>query len=149
MARKYHQGYFRPRHPHKYRGDVNNIVYRSSWEKRFLEWCDVNPSVVAYHSEETVVPYICKTDGLLHKYYVDIRIAIKDQNGKISQYLVEIKPHGQTIPPKYPGKQTKRYIEEVSTFVKNQSKWEAATRYATERNMKFIILTEKELFESK
>ena len=149
MARAYKQGKFFPRNPEKYKGDINNIIYRSSWELRFLEWCDMNPSVIAYHSEETVIPYICETDGRMHRYFVDMRIAIRDRNGNIGHFLIEIKPYAQTLPPKYPGKQTPRYLEAVETFVKNKSKWKAAESYAKERNMKFLVLTENDLFEHK
>lgn len=75
-----------------------------------------------------------------------MKLKIKSVDGTIRDYVVEIKPFSQTQPPKYPGKQTKRYLEEVETFVKNQSKWEAARNYAKERNMQFVVLTEKELF---
>jgi hypothetical protein len=149
MARNYKQGYFKPTNPQKYKGNVNNIFFRSSWEYRFLQWCDVNPAVIAYHSEETVVPYLCETDNRLHRYFVDMRIAIKDSNGNVNHFLVEIKPFNQTIPPKYNGRNSQRYNQELETFIKNQSKWKAARKYAEERNMKFIVLTENELLANK
>ena len=31
----------------KYKGDFDNIVYRSSWEYKVFEWCDANPKVKA------------------------------------------------------------------------------------------------------
>jgi hypothetical protein len=49
------------------------------------------------------------------------------------------------MPPKYPGRQTKRYLNESMTFMKNQSKWDAAKTYATDRNWEFVILTEHHL----
>lgn len=146
MAKTYRQGFFTPRNPQKYSGDITNIVYRSSWELRAFQWADLNPSVLVWSSEETVIPYICQTDGKLHRYFVDMKLKIKSADGIIRDYVVEIKPFNQTQPPKYPGKQTKRYLEEVETFIKNQSKWEAAKSYAKERNMQFVVLTEKELF---
>lgn len=133
----------------KYVGNVHNIVYRSSWEKRFFEWCDLNPAVVAWHSEETVIPYVCETDNKMHRYFLDVKLKIQDVNGKVETFLIEIKPYAQTLPPKYPGRQTKRYLSEVETFVKNQSKWKAARTYAEQRNMKFMVLTEKDLFGTK
>lgn len=135
-----------PKHPEKYAGDVNNIVYRSSWELRFLNWCDQNTSVIMYASEETVVPYICATDNRPHRYFIDITMKVRGADGSIRNYLVEIKPHAQTQPPKFKGRQTKRYITEVETYAKNQSKWKAAKEFARQRNAEFIVLTEKELF---
>lgn len=149
MATKFKQGLFIPKNPQKYTGDVSNIVYRSSWELRAFQWADLTPSVVQWSSEETIIPYLCETDGRYHRYFIDLKLKIRSTNNVISDYVVEIKPYAQTQPPKYPGKQTKRYLEEVETFIKNQSKWKAARKYAEERNMQFVILTEKEIFGTK
>jgi hypothetical protein len=134
-----------PRNPHKYRGNPNNIWARSSWEKRAFIWADMNQSVIEWSSEEVIVPYLCETDNRLHRYFIDMYMKIRDSAGQVKTFLVEIKPFSQTMPPKFPGKNTPRYINEVQTFVKNQSKWKAARLYASERGSQFIILTEKEL----
>lgn len=145
MARSYIQGKWFPRNPGKYKGNPNEIVYRSSWERRFFEWADMNPSVIEWSSEEVVVPYICETDNRMHRYFVDVSMKIKTTDGTVKSFLVEIKPWQQTQPPKFPGRQTARYLNEVSTFVKNQSKWKAAKEYARRYGAEFIVLTEKEL----
>lgn len=145
MNVKYIQGVFKPAFPQKYRGDVNNIIFRSSWEKRFFTWCDMNTAVIEWSSEEIVIPYLCETDGRMHRYFLDAHIKIRNKDGNVELFLVEIKPYAQTQPPKYPGKQTKRYLTEAETFVKNQSKWKAAKAFAEKNNAKFIIITEKEL----
>jgi hypothetical protein len=142
---KYYQGKFNPSHPEKYMGDPTNIIYRSSWEFRFMRWCDNSSNVIKYSSEETIVPYRCPTDGKLHRYFVDFRIQIKNRNNELKTYLVEVKPSIQTMVPKYPGKKTKRYISESLTFMKNTAKWEAARNYCNDRNWEFVIITEKEL----
>lgn len=142
---KYHQGKYNIKFPEKYTGDHTNIIYRSSWELRFMNWCDLNSSVVSWSSEETIIPYRCKTDNRLHRYFIDFRIKVKTKNGELKTYLVEVKPSAQTQPPQFPGKRTKRYLTEAMTFVKNQSKWEAATQYCLHRGWEFMIITEKEL----
>jgi hypothetical protein len=145
MGKRYNQGKWFPKNPGKYAGNPNDIVYRSSWELRFFNWADQNSSVVSWASEEIIVPYICETDNRWHRYFVDVAMKIADSNGNIRTYLVEIKPHAQTLPPKYTGKQTARYITESQTFVKNQSKWKAAKEYARKRGAEFVVITEKEL----
>ena len=52
---KYNQGKFRPRNPQKYGGDVSNIVYRSSYELKFMQYCDLTESVNSLKSEEFCV----------------------------------------------------------------------------------------------
>ena len=141
----FHKRKFTPVFPEKYSGDPTNIIMRSSWETKFANWCDKNPSIVKWHSEETVVPYRCQTDNRIHRYFIDFKIDVKNTAGHIKTYLVEVKPAMQTQPPKFPGRRTQRYLTESMTFIKNQSKWKAATEYCKERGWEFKIITEKEL----
>ncbi len=140
-----HKRKFIPTNPQKYAGDVSNIIMRSSWETRFAIWCDKNPSIVRWSSEETVIPYVCPTDNKLHRYFIDFKIKIQQKDGSERVFLIEIKPAKQTIPPKYPGRKTQRYLTESYTFVKNQAKWKAASEYAKDRGWEFKIITENEL----
>lgn len=140
-----HKRKFTPSHPEKYSGDVNNIIMRSSWETRFALWCDKNPAVVRWSSEETIIPYMCPTDNKLHRYFIDFKIRIKQKDGSVKVYLIEIKPAKQTIPPKSPGRRTQKFLTETYAFIKNQAKWKAATEYAKDRGWEFKILTEHEL----
>ncbi len=137
----FHKRKYVPVFPEKYVGDPTNIIMRSSWETRFASWCDKNPSIVRWSSEETIIPYRCPTDNLIHRYFVDFKITTI--NGKT--YLVEVKPKSQTQPPVYPGKKTQRYLTESLTFMKNQAKWKAADSYAKDRGWEFKIITEQEL----
>lgn len=153
MASKFKQGIFRPINENKYVGDINNIVYRSSWEKKFLQWCDARDAVLSYSSEETVVPYYFPIDQKMHRYFVDFHVKMINNKGAVEELLVEIKPHKETIKPIPPKnnnrKAVTRYNTEVTTYIKNQCKWESASKYAKERNMKFVVLTEHQLFPAK
>jgi hypothetical protein len=148
MARNYHQGFYTTRNPQKYVGDVNNIVYRSSWELKAFRWCDMNSSVIAWNSEETVVPYFNELDGKMHRYFVDLVIRIKTGDG-IRTFLVEIKPEAQVRKPIPPKRVTKKsqanHLAEIDTWICNQQKWKAAEIYAKQKGWSFKILTEHEL----
>lgn len=135
-----YQGRYRASFPHKYRGDVNNIIYRSSWEYKFMKWCDITPSILEWGSEEIVIPYISPVDGRRHRYFPDFYLKIGSQ-----KYLVEVKPLKQTKEPKTQKRVTKRYINEVVTWSVNQAKWKAATEFCKDNNWEFKIITEKEL----
>jgi CRISPR/Cas system CMR-associated protein Cmr5 small subunit len=136
---------YTPIYPEKYAGDHTNIIMRSSWETRFASWCDRNPSIIKWNSEETVIPYRCPTDNNIHRYFVDFKIQVKSKEGLLRTYLVEVKPAKQTIPPVFPGKKTQRYLVESLTFMKNQAKWKAANEYCKDRGWEFKIITEHEL----
>lgn len=142
---KTYKGKFRTKNPAKYRGDINNIVYRSLWELRFMKWCDTNPSVEEWGSETIIVPYISPLDRKVHRYFVDFYIKVKDKTGRVEKYLIEIKPERFTKPPEIPQKKTKRFVDEVFQYGVNEAKWKAAFEYCQDRNMKFMILTEKDL----
>lgn len=142
---KYYQGKYTPKNTAKYVGDPTNIIYRSSWELKFMVWCDTNPSIIKWSSETTVIPYICPTDNRPHRYFVDFKIQVREASGRTKTYLVEIKPDIQTRPPATPTRKTKRYIAEVMTWGKNEAKWNAAISYCKDRGYEFKIITEYDL----
>jgi hypothetical protein len=136
---KFYQGKFRPRNIAKYEGDYTNITYRSMWERQVFLWCDRNDTVASWSSEEIVIPYRCATDNKYHRYFTDLKIRLKSGE----TYIIEIKPESQTKEPKRRSRVTSKYIKEVMTYAKNQSKWEAANKLCEERGWKFQVWTEK------
>ena len=144
-----YKGKFKPSFPEKYVGNPNSIIYRSLWELKFLKYCDTNENILEYASEELAIPYISPVDGKIHKYFPDVYIKVKEPDGSIKKYLIEIKPYKQTMAPPKPKRQTKGYIYEVYEYAKNQSKWEAAREYCKDRGWTFRILTENEIYGNK
>tara|TARA_R100000234_G_scaffold48613_2_gene29099 strand:+ start:1765 stop:2208 length:444 start_codon:yes stop_codon:yes gene_type:complete len=136
-----YRGKYKVKNKSKYDGDFTNVIYRSLWERQFFRWCEDNKDVVKWSSESVVIPYKCKTDGKMHRYFMDVKVRFR--NGKT--FLIEIKPESQTQPPKQPKRKSKKYIKEVMTYAKNISKWEQAEKYATQRGWEFKIFTEKTL----
>lgn len=146
---KYYKGKFKPKNPEKYVGDANNIVYRSSWELKFMIYCDTNPNVLQYASEEIFIPYVSPVDNKVHRYFPDFLMKVKKADGNISKILVEVKPKSQTKPP-VPGKRkTKKFLNEVKTWMINESKWKQAEEFCKDHNMEFMIITEDHLFKYK
>ena len=145
MAHKYYQGRFKPRNPEKYTGNVNEIIYRSSWEVRVMKYLDENSAILKWCSEEIVVPYISPLDGRQHRYFPDFAVQLKTKNG-IKTMLWEVKPAAQSIPPETQKKVTRKYVTEVARYGVNMAKWEAAKRYCDSRGWEFLVLTENDLF---
>ena len=52
-----YKGKYKPKNRSKYKGDPTKIIYRSLWERRFMVYCDENPSIIKWASEEVVIPY--------------------------------------------------------------------------------------------
>lgn len=141
---KYYQGKFNPINKGKYKGDLNNIWYRSSWEAFYFGKLDRDASVIEWSSEETVIPYVSPIDMKVHRYFPDCYYAQRTSKG-IERYIVEIKPKAQTKPPKVPKRKTQKYLKEVMTYSVNAAKWEAARQYCDKMGYKFTIATEKEV----
>lgn len=140
----YTQGRFRPSNPSKYKGNATDIIYRSSWELKMLMDLDRDPNVIEYSSEEVVVRYRSPLDNKVHRYFVDFYVK-KKEGDEIKEYLYEVKPHAETLPPKVGKQKKKTLFNQQVTYVKNQAKWQAAEAYAAARGWHFVVLTEHSL----
>jgi hypothetical protein len=142
-----YKGKYKVRDRSKYVGEVDNVVYRSLWERNFMRWCDTNSRIIAWNSEGVVIPYYSPVDNKMHKYYVDFLIKTRDSDGNIKHTLIEVKPEKQCKPPVM-GKTQKskyRYLKELKTWRVNEAKWKEAEEFCKDRKWEFKILTEKQL----
>lgn len=138
---KYKQGIYQPIHREKFLGDV--AIYRSGLELKFMRFCDTNPNVIKWGSENFIIPYL-HPNGTTRRYFVDNFVLIKEGD-KLTRYLVEIKPSKQTRPPETKYKKKKYLLYEQAQWAINQAKWDACKKYCDKKGYKFLILTEKEL----
>ena len=143
---RFKQGIYKPVN-NKYSGK-KYPTYRSSWELKFFRWCDLNQNVVEWNSENVVIPYRIG-NGKPRRYIVDNTVTMR-QRGRLTKYLIEIKPYAQTQPPKPHGNKKKStIIYEQYTYAKNKSKWIAAQQWCKKQGYEFLILTERELFNKR
>lgn len=148
MADNWRQGWYTVKRPDKYLGDPNAVRYLSSWELEFFEFCDNNPNIIKWASEEIAIPYAKphpRTGNLVSSvYYPDVYLVWKDVNGKLRKRLVEIKPQKQTRKSRA-RKPTKR-VQEEYTFIVNQCKWKAAEEWCKQYGIEFKVITENDQF---
>ena len=132
---RYQQGYINPASCHKLFPQLKfeKIIYRSSYEKKFIYWMENNPSVKYWGSECIKIPYLYVKDGKTHCYYPDYFIEMTDG----TYIVIEIKPSSQT----------KRPLNENSwageAYIKNMCKWKATMEFCKSKGYLFKILTEK------
>lgn len=111
----------------------DKIIYRSSYERKFIGWLENSPTVKYWGSECLKIPYYYVRDQKTHTYYPDYFIEMTDG----SCMVVEIKPSSQTVKP----------INENSwvakEYLKNMCKWKATMEFCQKKGYKFKILTEK------
>ena len=111
-----YKGIYKPSNPKKYKGDQHNIIYRSLWERKFMNYCDLNENVLEWASEEFFIPYRDPTTNRVRRYFPDFFIKYKDRNGDIRRSVIEVKPMRETLEPKATkGKSRKTLMSESNT----------------------------------
>lgn len=131
---RYTQGYVDPTTCKKLFEQVSNqrIIYRSSYELKFITWLENNNKVKRWGSECFYIPYLYK-DGTTHKYYPDYFVEMIDG----SKLVIEIKPYNQTQKP------TNANCWAAKEYMKNICKWKAAMEFCKNKGYTFKVLTEK------
>ena len=89
-----YKGKYRPTRPYKYKGDPTKIIYRSLWERKFMQYCDSTTNVLEWGSEEIALPYRSPIDNKVHRYFPDFYIKVKDMYMKYMN-MQEIKQNGR------------------------------------------------------
>lgn len=161
------QGYFSPTRPEKYRGKTP-IIFRSSWEHRFMVWCDTHPNIKYWANESFVIPYFnpctrySKDEGRFLgswcNYNVDFFVQIDKGKGPES-WIIEVKPNSQVPTTEQIANLQKKMNEgrlttkrmnslnsQLKTLLVNKAKFLAAKKFAAERGCKFGIADENFLF---
>jgi len=141
------RGRFIPKNPQKYVGNVNRIMFRSSWEMRFMKWLDENNAVLRWGSEELAIPYVnpIKVDAtgrpVISRYFPDFIIMYRDTAGNVKKEIVEVKPMKEAV---LTPRSTDR---DKQAYAVNQAKWKAASIFAESQGATFRVITEKTMFK--
>lgn len=147
---KFKQGKYDLKNPDKYKGNKENIIYRSSWELKFMLFLDYQPEVIEWSSEEIVIPYYFEYDNKYHRYFPDFYFVKLNKDNSVTKYMIEIKPKKDIefkTPKKINNKTKAKVLESAITISKNEAKWNAAKIWCEQREIKFMVLTEDELFK--
>ena len=131
---RFTQGYINPKTCKKlFEGlQADKIIYRSSYEKKLIQWFENNDEVEKWGSECIRVPYLY-IDGKNHSYYPDY--LVRKTNGEI--IVIEVKPYNQTQKP------VTENTWAWEQWKKNMCKWRATKELCERKGWKFLILTEK------
>lgn len=146
---KWKKGYFDVSNSTKYVASKSgDCIYRSSYEWRFMKWCENNPNVKSWTSEPFSVPYTDLTNpNKTRNYWIDFVVEFND--GEV--LWVEVKPKSQLDDVNMFSRQYAECVDitQKVNFARhnkveamNYSKWYHAERYAKSRNAKFMVITE-------
>lgn len=106
---------------------------------------DSSPDVIAWASEPMPIPYYDPTSQRNRRYFPDFVVKIRQKDGKVVTFMIEVKPLKETIAPVQTKKNKRRFIKEALTYGKNTAKWRAAHAYCQGQGWVFKVMTEKEL----
>lgn len=131
---RFHQGVLSPLIFHKVFPSQKNkpIIYRSSWERKFIGWAEHNKGVKYWGSECGGIKYRSSVDNNIHTYYPDFFLEMEDGR----KIVVEIKPKNQVKKPEGNNPWM------VKTWMKNMSKWKTLKEICDQKNWSFWIITE-------
>jgi len=131
---RFKQGYINPESCKKLYEELKKepIIYRSSWERQFIFWCERSPKVVAWGSECIAIPYYNPLDKKQHRYYPDFVVELNTGE----KLVVEIKPQNQTVLP------TNENSWAARAWITNCAKWKEIEQRCKDKGYKFCILTE-------
>lgn len=135
LSSRYVQGYIDPSSCRKLFPSLSRerVIYRSSYEKKFIYYLENSPSIRRWGSECLEIPYFSAIDQKMHRYYPDY--LVETVGGEV--IVVEVKPLSQTHPPVNENDGWGR-----REWMKNACKWTAAREWCKEKGFKFKILTE-------
>ena len=134
---RYQQGWINPQSCKKLFESQKTIpiIYRSSLEKKYMEWCERNPDVIRWGCECVKIRYYNDWDSKYHTYNLDFVMIDKNNN----KYLIEIKPLNQTKRPL--GEFQRNY--QWKQYITNTCKWRAAIDFCDKNGLIFKIITDK------
>jgi hypothetical protein len=138
-----HQGYYDISESKKYIGRDKTVIYRSSWEKMFCNWCERNPQVVKWASESVAIKYLCPLENKIKNYYPDFLVKLEGNK----TILVEVKPESEyKTEPKKPKRKTKKAMKNYqylyNAWLTNQSKFKSAIAFCKSKGWGFKVADE-------
>ncbi len=159
----YHQGNFVPTNKDKVMklNSLGGIYFRSSLEKKFMIYLDMNEKIIKWSSEMFVIPYTSKEviEGEVvyknRRYYPDFYYEIVSNNGDIKKVIAEVKPKSEyndvllfregkfNIPQNASMKKMQSLEYKFKMSQKNSSKWETMIEFCQKKGYEFIIITDE------
>ena len=80
-----------------------------------MVYCDKNQNILEWASEEIAIPYRSPIDNRVHRYFPDFYMKVKETNGKIKNYVIEVKPAKQTNLQKTKDKRKVTFVKHMNT----------------------------------
>lgn len=150
-SKNFTQGYYKPKNPEKYVGNLKNIIYRSGMELKFCQLMDSSKRIIRWVSEPDTSPFPIKYHNPIKNnicnYYPDYLIEAIQQNGSTKTMVIEVKPKEKLKKPKRPSKYASKktinsYNNKLKEFIINMEKYKASIKFCKRLNIEYVYITE-------
>ncbi len=158
----YHQGNFIPTNKDKVikLNSLGGVYYRSSLEKKFMTYLDINENIIRWSAEIFEIPYTSKeviNGDVVYKnrrYYPDFYYEMRSGES-IKRVIAEVKPKSEyndvilfregkfNIPKDATMKKMKNLEYKIKMSQKNSAKWETMVEFCNKKGYEFIIITDE------
>ena len=139
---KYQQGQYLIENKEKYVG-TKPPFFRSSWERAFMAMCDSHPNITKWANENIKIPYQNPLTGKHANYIPDFMVQYTDKDGNNHVELIEIKPSNQTT------MENARGAKNQLAVAVNAAKWAAAQEWCQRKGIRFKVINEDQIFQTK
>ncbi len=160
----YHQGNFIPQNRDKVMkfNSQGGVYFRSSLEKKFMTYLDMNDKIIRWAAEVFEIPYTSKEviDGDVvyknRRYYPDFYYEMKSGEN-LKKVIAEVKPKSEyddvilfregkfNIPKDATMKKMRNLEYKIKASQKNSAKWETMIEFCSKKGYEFIIITDEML----
>ena len=106
-----------------------------------MRMCDNNPAILQWANEAIHIPYRNPFTNRNTIYVPDFFVVFQDANGQNQAEMWEIKPSKETSL-----QEAGRSKHAQAHAILNACKWQAARAYCAAHQIKFRVITERELF---
>lgn len=137
---KYANGFYQLINPAKYVGK-KAPHYRSGWEHTFMRFCDNNPAVLQWANEAIHINYRNPFTNKNTIYVPDFFMVYVDASGQQHAEVIEVKPTKETSL-----REAGNSKRAQAAAILNMAKWQAANAWCSANNLKFRVVTEKDIF---
>lgn len=107
-----------------------------------MRMADKHPNIKYWASESVQIPYIHPFQNKKRMYIPDFLLVYEDKNGRTHTEIIEVKPLSQSVVSEA------RSNHDKAALAVNAAKWQAAHEFCRRHNMKFRVVTQREIFRS-
>ena len=139
--KKFKQGFYIPKRPLKCMNIMETqepqpIIWRSSWEQKFCQFCDETQSITRWGSEILSILYKDPIRNKMAYYFPDFYVEYIDNNKALKKVLIEVKPLKEATLS-----EAKNGYDRLMVS-KNAMKWKAAIEFCKKRGIDFKVMHE-------